>query len=79
MKGKNVLWGTVLYLAIITLTYGRRDATISESQSKAFETMRKSLGDNKSAIAAHRQRQIMKVDKPDEAFAKAYQEKTWIR
>ena len=80
MKGKNLIWGTLVYLGMILGTYNRRDATLTKEEAKQYGEERTTAAKGKGAgIARYRQARLKTLENPDPAFAKAYAEKTWVR
>ena len=79
MKGKNFLWGTALYLVMVTALYNRRDATLTVEESEKFGKTRTSLKGNKAGIAKYRAERLQTVSKPTAEFSKAYLKKDWVR
>ena len=79
MKGKNLLWGTALYLVMITALYNRRDATLTVGESEEHGKQRAALSGDKSGIRRRRGELLKTVDQPGPEFTKAYTEKDWLR
>ena len=80
MKGKNMLWGTAVFLVSIVATYNRKSTTLSADEDQRYGEAREAASNNPAKWRGERISAAKAAGHEIEAeFEKTFVAKDWVR